>query len=70
MLDRDSVIHLVSSFTSEDVVYVTGHLKYVNSFRESLQVKLKIDIGTMIFLLEVKNQILKLLQLVMERFML
>lgn len=31
MLDRDSVIHLVSSFTSEDVVYVTGQLKYVNS---------------------------------------
>lgn len=31
MLDKDSIIHLVSSFTSEDIVYVTGKLKYVNS---------------------------------------
>lgn len=31
MLDKDAVIHLVSSFTSEDIIYVTGKLKYVNS---------------------------------------
>lgn len=31
MLDKDAVIHLVSSFTSEDIIYVTGRLKYVNS---------------------------------------
>ncbi|MFA7534191.1 MAG: glycosyltransferase, partial [Tissierellaceae bacterium] len=30
MLDKDSIIHLVSSFTSEDIIYVTGRLKYVN----------------------------------------
>ncbi|MDD3841067.1 MAG: glycosyltransferase family 2 protein, partial [Clostridia bacterium] len=32
MLDKDSIIHLVSSFTSDDIIYVTGRLKYVNSF--------------------------------------
>ncbi|MBX9954127.1 glycosyltransferase family 2 protein [Peribacillus simplex] len=31
ILDKDSIIHLVSSFTSEDIVYVTGRLQYVNS---------------------------------------
>lgn len=31
MLDKDSIIHLVSSFTSKDIIYVTGQLKYVNS---------------------------------------
>lgn len=31
MIDKDAVIHLVSSFTSEDIIYVTGRLKYVNS---------------------------------------
>ncbi len=25
MLDKDSIIHLVSSFTSKDIIYVTGH---------------------------------------------
>ncbi|ERM92708.1 hypothetical protein O163_03670 [Caldanaerobacter subterraneus subsp. yonseiensis KB-1] len=32
MLDKDAIIHLVSSFTSEDIIYVTGRLKYINSF--------------------------------------
>lgn len=31
MLDKDAVVHLVSSFTSQDIIYVTGRLKYVNS---------------------------------------
>lgn len=31
MLDKDSIIHMVSSFTSEDIIYVTGKLEYVNS---------------------------------------
>jgi len=31
ILDKDSIIHLVSSFTSEDIIYVAGKLKYVNS---------------------------------------
>jgi cellulose synthase/poly-beta-1,6-N-acetylglucosamine synthase-like glycosyltransferase len=31
ILDRDAIIHLVSSFTSEDIIYVTGRLKYINS---------------------------------------
>jgi len=31
ILDKDSIIHLVSSFTSKDIIYVTGQLKYVNS---------------------------------------
>ncbi|WP_213975746.1 glycosyltransferase family 2 protein [Tepidanaerobacter acetatoxydans] len=31
MLDKDAIIHLVSSFTSEDIIYITGQLKYVNS---------------------------------------
>ena len=30
MLDRDSIIHLVSCFTSNDIIYVCGRLKYVN----------------------------------------
>ena len=28
MLDKDAVVHLVSSFTSQDIIYVTGRLKY------------------------------------------
>ena len=31
ILDKDSIIHLTSSFTSEDIVYVTGRLKYVKN---------------------------------------
>lgn len=31
ILNQDSIIHLVSSFTSDDIVYVTGKLNYVNS---------------------------------------
>lgn len=31
MLDEEAIIHLVSSFTSKDIIYVTGRLKYVNS---------------------------------------
>ncbi len=32
MLDKDAAVHLVSSFTSDDIIYVTGRLQYVNSF--------------------------------------
>lgn len=32
ILDKGSVLHLVSSFTSKDIIYVTGRLIYVNSF--------------------------------------
>lgn len=32
MLDKDAIIHLVSSFTSDEIIYVTGRLKYVNNF--------------------------------------
>lgn len=35
MLDKDSIIHLVSSFTSDDIIYVTGRLKYVNSLENA-----------------------------------
>lgn len=35
MLDKDSIINLVSSFTSEDIIYVTGRLKYVNSLENA-----------------------------------
>lgn len=35
ILDKDSIIHLVSSFTSEDIIYVTGQLKYVNSLENA-----------------------------------
>jgi len=31
ILDKDAVINLASSFTSDDIVYVAGRLKYVNS---------------------------------------
>lgn len=31
ILDKDSITHLVSTFTSDDIIYVTGQLKYVNS---------------------------------------
>ena len=31
MLDKDAVTHLVSSFTDDDIIYVTGKLVYVNS---------------------------------------
>lgn len=31
ILNNDSVIHLVSSFTEDDIIYVTGRLNYVNS---------------------------------------
>ena len=30
MLHRDAVTHLVSSFTEEDIIYVTGKLVYIN----------------------------------------
>lgn len=32
ILDKEALIHLVSSFTSDDIIYVTGKLVYVNSF--------------------------------------
>jgi len=35
MLDKDAIIHLVSSFTSDDIVYVCGRLKYVNNLDTS-----------------------------------
>jgi Glycosyltransferases, probably involved in cell wall biogenesis len=31
ILDHDAIIHLVSSFSSPDIIYVTGQLRYVNS---------------------------------------
>lgn len=31
ILDKDAIIHLVSSFTSDDIIYVAGKLKYVNT---------------------------------------
>jgi glycosyltransferase involved in cell wall biosynthesis len=31
ILHEDAIIHLVSSFTSEDIIYVTGRLKYINN---------------------------------------
>src|SRR5690606_37913403 len=32
IFDKEALIHLVSSFTSDDIIYVTGKLVYVNSF--------------------------------------
>lgn len=31
MLHEDAIIHLVSSFTQDDIIYVTGKLEYVNN---------------------------------------
>lgn len=35
ILDKDAIIHLVSSFTDNEVIYVTGKLAYINSLDSS-----------------------------------